>query len=353
MKKRFFLSATLIIAFCALIFSGCFLKDDDEDDAAPAVAAAEEVTIAQVTALGVTPTGTGTAPSTKAEVTSAVDTIGSAEEEISDALEGVITVTKANFKKSIKASLVAKVAKAVKADDEGEDDDDDDDDDDRPASGSWNQSGTFNLVDSGYFTTGTAEYSTSGSWADTDTFAQVGTSTVYQGAETESDNYSFKYKITDAKMRYKDITLNGFVNENSNENESFSASVETQGTESEDDDAFKSLSSSIGMNLSYRSDYSINDSVVCYIVVSMDFSVAVNKQFTEAELAGITEDGIDAAIMNAMTKSGGMTVKIFNAAGAEVYSESYTADELWTNFFGKDDEEDNNDEGDSEDEGSK
>lgn len=339
MKVRF-LSITMVLTLSMFLLSGCF-SQDDENDPAPAVAAAEEVTIADIQGLGVTPTGTGTAPASEAETTAAVQTIGGAEDKISEALEGVITYTKANLRKSIKASIIAK-AKAVKADE----------DEDEDPSGSWNQSGTFNLADSGYFTSGTAEYETSGSWLYTDNYVQVGTSNVWQGSDSESENASFKYKITNAKMRYDDITLDGFVNENFNESENSSATGDTQGTEDDNDDVFSNLSINSGMNISHRSGYSISGRVVCYIVVSLDFSVAINKQFTETELAGMTGDQIDAALMAVMTKSGGMTVKIYDAAAALVYNESYTAEELWTNFFGDDDEdEDNNDEGETNDDG--
>ncbi len=130
------------------IFSGCF-KDEKKDS--PAVTPAADVTIDQVKSLA-TPSGSGTAPTSDAGVTATMDNITTAEDSIDEAISDIIKGAKASIKKSIKGLNLNKAARAVLYPIDESD--------------SWDESGTYTLLSSDGFITGTVDYSTSGSYSD-------------------------------------------------------------------------------------------------------------------------------------------------------------------------------------------
>ncbi len=309
MKNLLFNSILILFLFTGLTFLGCF--KDDSSSSSSGVDPAEAVTIEQLkNDFPVAPTGTGSIPADKAQTTQALDDIDSIEGDVEDLVVDEINRTKTNLKKSLKRTsslkyVMLKKARASRASDSDSDSD------------SWDEEGTIDLAILAGFDSGTVDYDTAGSYSDSWSYSDDISTGLTNWTDQGNYQDNSKGKFNDVKPSGVDVTLNGYANENYKENYNDSGTYYTATYLN------KTMALNQSIYISYRSGYSISGSIYTgYIVISMDFSFSINRSFTEAELQTVN-------IGDYYSKSGNMTITVYNAAGVMVHSETYTAEEIW------------------------
>jgi hypothetical protein len=321
MKTKILISIFSLILVSNFGFMGCSSDESSDDSSNTGLTPAEDVTIEQLKSSFPAPTGSGSMPSNKGEIETALDDLDDIEGDVDEAVDGEIPVKKANLKKilksSIKSSAIVKTRGITPKETAGD-------------SGSWDEEGTIDLALDADIESGKIEYDTHGtySWSESETTDE--SQGVVTGSYQDSLEQYLKLKIIGVKPQLVDITLNGFINENSRESSSSSYDLIEGGHDA--------LSISYSQSFSYRSGYAISGNVYTgYIIVSIDMEASLNKTLTPAELAVLNsatsdeewDNILDGYINDAFVLSGGATITSYNAAGTQVYSETYTAEELW------------------------
>ncbi len=321
MKTKIIITIFSLIITSILAFQGCS-SDESSSPADPGLTAAEDVTIEQLQQAGFSvPTGSASMPTNKTDTTTCLNTLSDIEDPATTSVEDTVMVKKSVLFKNLKSSISSFAQKAIK--------------DIRPKatdgdSGSWDEEGTIDLTTVFGFDSGTIDYDTSGSYAWSETFNENLSQGTATGSSTDSFIEYLKLRFNTVKATGIDITLNGLLNQNFKNDSSGSYAFNASGA--------TAMSVAGSFSISYRSGYAISGSVYTgYSILSFDISGSVNKTFSADELAALNSAAseierqalIDAYIEAAFTVSGSATAKFYNAAGVEVYSETYTADELW------------------------